>query len=80
MGKHTDWAGEETIFDRNDEEKLTELVETHGRINAALKKAGCNNLHSAACLWLDDIDDSPEFHNTRNLIAREGTWASPVFA
>ena len=36
--KHTDWADEETIFDHYDEEVLTELVETHGKINAELKK------------------------------------------
>ena len=38
LQKHTDWADEETIFDHYDEEKLTELVETHGQINAQLKK------------------------------------------
>ena len=67
--KHTDWADEETIFDHYDEETLTDLVETHGRVNAALKKAGRKKLHSA-CLLLDDLADSPEFHNNRNLIAK----------
>ena len=67
--KNTDWADEETIFDHYDEETLTELVETHGRINAELKRAGRKKLHSA-CLLIDDLADSPEFHNNRNLIAK----------
>ena len=58
------WADEETIFDHYDEGRLTELVETHGRINAALNKAGRKNLHSA-CLLIDDLADNPEFHNYR---------------
>ena len=45
------------------------MVETHGKINAQLKKAGRKKLRSA-CLLLDDLADSPEFHNNRNLIAK----------
>ena len=44
LEKHTNWADEETIFDHYDEEALTELVETHGRINAALKKGGAQEV------------------------------------
>ena len=83
LQKHTEWADEATIFDQYDEDVLTELVGTHGQINAQLKKAGRKKLHTA-CLLIDDLVDSPEFHNNRNLIAKiflkVGTWAYPVAA
>ena len=68
LKKHTDWADEETVFDHCNEEMLTELVETRGKINAQFKKARRKKLHSA-CLLLDDLAGIPEFHNNRDLVA-----------
>ena len=49
--KHTDWADEETIFDHYDAEVLTDLVETHGRVNAQLKKLDAGSCIRRASCW-----------------------------
>ena len=70
--EQTDWGDEETIFyDLSPEtlETLTEKVETHGRVNALLKKSGKRKMHTA-CLIIDDLADTPELHSSTNLISR----------
>lgn len=70
--EHTDWGDEESIFyDLSPEtlETLTGLVETHGKVNALLKKRGKRKMHTA-CLIIDDLADTPELHSSTNLISR----------
>jgi len=67
--QHYDWGDEETMFTAWDEDALTELIDSHAAVNSALKKAGKRKLH-AACLVIDDLADSPQFHNNHNLISR----------
>ena len=49
------------------EEKLRDLVKTHGKINAELKRMGKRRLHSA-CLVVDDFSDEPRFHSNTSLL------------
>ena len=67
----TDWGHEDVMFDTWDEEteeKLRELVRTHGKINAELKRMGKRRLHSA-CLVVDDFADEPRFHSNTSLLS-----------
>ena len=69
---HYDWAEEETMFDSYDPDKLREIIDTHKRINQAVKRRhkgrGKCKLFSL-CIFFDDMSDDNRFHDSHGLIA-----------